>query len=190
MTSSSQNSARSLRKRERRAAERLLGNSALRDELNDEQANQLLEWGFDQIGNAVGRTKYLPDEDAAAAVEPTVTAVSQVMLAVNRLMANFAVTDGVAEAENALTQFVTNLRKVQTPPADVYDRLALLITMDNTEEIFASLMALLSEPPEDVEEVTVDEENTAEESAQMVVDEEETADDDTADGQSTADLAP
>jgi hypothetical protein len=78
---------KTLRKRQRRAAERLLDNSSLRDALTDDQGKQLLDWGLAQTDAAAERTAKLPDAEADPALEDHVTAVSDVMRQVNRLVA-------------------------------------------------------------------------------------------------------
>lgn len=143
LMTSSQSESRNLRKRERRAAERILDNSALRDSLNDEQAVQLQEWAFDHIAEQVKRTASLPDEDAQAAIEPTLVAVSRVMLAINNLIAQLSQEQSSDDAEQYITQYIKYLRRLQDTPADLYDRVAMAVMQTEPEKIFTALMDIL-----------------------------------------------
>lgn len=139
----SQSESRNLRRRERHAAERILDNSALRDSLNDEQAIQLQEWAFDHIAEEVKRTASLPDEDAQAAIEPTIVAVSRVMSALNELIATLSQQQSSDEAEQYVTQYIKYLRRLQDTPNDLYDRVALAVMQKEPEKIFTALMDIL-----------------------------------------------
>ncbi|MCB0036537.1 MAG: hypothetical protein KDE51_21040 [Anaerolineales bacterium] len=145
---SPQADSKTLRKRERRAGERILENSALRDELNDEQANQLFEWGFAHIKEEVKRTAALPEEDAQAVIEQTTTNVSRVMYQVNRLVAALSQSDQLdEESESYMAHLISCLNALQDVTPQDYDQLALLITLDGRDAIFDALLTILKAKP-------------------------------------------
>lgn len=99
-------------RRHQLAAERLLDNSSLREALDDEQAQRLLDWGLAHVSHAVAQVAHLPDEEAEAILDEVTTAVSRVMKEVNRLVDGAAVMDD-AEAQQRWQQLIDNLRRLQ-----------------------------------------------------------------------------
>lgn len=75
---------KTLRKRERNAADVLMNNPALRENLDDVQAELVLKWSFDQIAALVDKTADLSDSEAskeiAALVERLQNSLKQVSL--------------------------------------------------------------------------------------------------------------
>lgn len=63
---------KTLRKRERNAADILMNNPALRENLDDVQAELALNWGFDQIAALVDKTAELSDRAAGKQIDALV----------------------------------------------------------------------------------------------------------------------
>jgi hypothetical protein len=137
-----------LRKRQRRAAERLLDNSSLRDALTDEQGKQLLDWGLAQTDAAAQRTAKLPDAEADPALDDHVTAISDVMRQVNRLVAIWPSADEESIRDN-LKKLLTGLRAVRqtaltTSQNELLEKLAQPESkQQDTAALFADLMGLI-----------------------------------------------
>jgi hypothetical protein len=138
----------SLQKRHQLAAERLLDNSSLRDALDDDQAQRLLDWGLAQVRFAVYETAELPDAEAETALDEVTTAVSRVMKEVNRLVDGASTMDD-EEAHQRRQQLVEHLAPLQPGcatgalAAEVADILARRQELTRPE-LFERLMALLA----------------------------------------------
>jgi hypothetical protein len=139
---------KTLRKRQRRAAERLLDNSTLRDALSDDQGKQLLDWGLAQTDAAAERTAKLPDAEADPVLDDQVTAVSDVMRQVNRLVAAGPSADEETTREH-LKKLLTGLRAVRqtaltTGQNELVEKLARQDSrQQDTAALFADLMSLV-----------------------------------------------
>jgi hypothetical protein len=137
-----------LRKRQRQAAERLLDNSSLRDALTDDQGKQLLDWGLAQTEAAAARTAKLPDAEADPALEDQVTAVSDVMRQVNRLVAVWPSADEESVREH-LKKLRTGLHAVRQRATtksqnELLDKLAGQDrAQKDTAALFTDLMTLV-----------------------------------------------
>lgn len=81
----SQAENRKINSRYKRAAERLWENSSLRDDLNDDQAKRLLNWGSDYLKRVANKTAELPDDEAGNLLEVQTDRVGGVLRQVNRL---------------------------------------------------------------------------------------------------------
>lgn len=90
---SRQSGNRVTRRRYRRVAERLTENSSLRDELNDDKAKALLDWGSSYLKKVVDNTADLPDEAADNILEAEAARISGVMRQVNQLTRAINVKD-------------------------------------------------------------------------------------------------
>jgi hypothetical protein len=143
----------SLQKRHQLAAERLLDNSSLRDALDDDQAQRLLEWGLAHVRLAAYETAELPDEEAETVMDEVTTAVSRVMKEVNRLV-DGATTMDDEEAGQRRQNLVENLIHLQPGCATValtaegQDILARRQELTRPE-LFERLMALLAAQDEE-----------------------------------------
>jgi hypothetical protein len=138
----------SLQKRHQLAAERLLDNSSLRDALDDDQAQRLLDWGLSHLSRHAAETAHLPDDEAEAILDEVTTAVSRVMKEVNRL-ADDATEMDESEARQRRQRLVENLHRLQ--PGCAADHLLveseelMLRRQDvSSRELFENLMALLA----------------------------------------------
>jgi hypothetical protein len=74
---------RLLRRREQEAVEPLYENEALRDNLDDEQAQLVLQWGEAQIAELARLSAELTDEEATAVLASRADAVRQALVWLN-----------------------------------------------------------------------------------------------------------
>ena len=99
-------------------AEQLMENSSLRDNLEDEQATQLLDWGLAQIKASAKKTAVLPEEDAQPVLEKDATAVRLIMQGVNDLVGSVGQTLDFDIIDDTMTRVLKNLRWLtETPPS-------------------------------------------------------------------------
>lgn len=70
----------------RRGSDQLLSDSSVRDALDDEQAQQLLEWGLAQLRARVGELRDLPSEEARLRMDEEVHALRRRMQEANRFI--------------------------------------------------------------------------------------------------------
>ncbi|MEM9776768.1 MAG: hypothetical protein AAF902_19465 [Chloroflexota bacterium] len=76
---------KTLRKRERNAADVLMNNTALRENLTDVQAELALNWSFDQIAALVDQTADLADKKAESEIDDLVARLQENLKQVNLL---------------------------------------------------------------------------------------------------------
>jgi hypothetical protein len=139
-----------IKNRQRRVVERLMENSSLRDELTDDQAQRLLDWGNDHLKKVAAETAGLGDEDADNILEAQTERVSGVMRQVNRVVET--VNRGERqEAEDHLKALLENLDSLQNKTveseADV-EQLVAAPEIDN-QQLFEKLMALIDDGEEE-----------------------------------------
>lgn len=70
----------------RRGSEQLLSDSSVRDALDDEQAQQLLDWSLARLRAAAQDLRHLPTEEAQSLVDGKVQTLRQRMQQANRLI--------------------------------------------------------------------------------------------------------
>lgn len=106
-----------MRRRQREASEQILENSSLRDALDDQQANVLLDWGLRKIKDAAQGTADLPHEAAESVMQSQTEAVSGVMRQVNEMMQELAAgrQEGVSQR---LAQLLDDLDAFRSESAD------------------------------------------------------------------------
>lgn len=71
--------------REKNGAERIVGNPALRENLDDDQAEKLFDWAFNHIEDVVAKFETIPDGDANPAIEKFVDRIVLLMRCMNLL---------------------------------------------------------------------------------------------------------
>ena len=98
-----------IHKRKRKAGLRIYDNSALRDNLDDDQAKPLLTWAAAQAEKGAERTKHLGDEDAQAIIDHQVKTVSHVVRLINGLTKSFPEITNELEAEAVLQRLMESL---------------------------------------------------------------------------------
>lgn len=141
---------RKVNRRYRRAAERIWENSSLRDDLDDDQAKRLLDWGTVYLKNAANETAELPDEDAENLLETKTEQVSGVIRQVNRLTGAVANKDQqqISDHLEDLRHKVDHLTDFPTLTSEVMERWDTAIaegtiSKADSAQIFEQLMNLL-----------------------------------------------
>lgn len=135
------------RSRLRKAGEKISENSSLRDNLVDEQANQLLNWGLTRLEKTVEQTLEQPDEQAEPTLESDSDAVRQAMKKINDLSLSLPQIDD-GQAWTQLLALVENLYQVSRDPAGEEDKVIHLEQLINNRQtlsqaqIFAYLMEI------------------------------------------------
>lgn len=76
---------KTLRKREKNAADVLMNNIALRENLTDVQADLVMNWSFDQIAAKVDQTADFTDKKAQSEIDGLVTRLQKNLKQVNLL---------------------------------------------------------------------------------------------------------
>lgn len=149
MTVDDHKNRRELRRRAQPWAEQLMENSSLRDNLTDEQAKQLLNWGLAQIKQSAANTSRLPDEDAQPLIEKDATAVRLIMQGVNDLIGGVGQPVEFDIIDDTMTRLLKNLRWLTGQKA-APEQLQAVADFNKAREAqdkdaaFASLMKLLS----------------------------------------------
>lgn len=143
-----------LRRRLRRTAGQLMEDSSLRSQLTDDKAQQLLDWGLEQVKQKGQETADLPDEEAKAILEERVTAVRAVMQTVNQLMGPLKTADDEPLTENHIlnditTRLLKNMAWLTGKPANLTQLMQVERfnqSRQNPDEAFQHLMALIQTP--------------------------------------------
>jgi len=135
---------RKVKRRYRRAAERIWGNSSLRDELNDEQAQRLLDWGNRYLKQVVDETADLGDEDAEGVIDKRTDQVSNVLRRVNRLTKSAAAGEPqeITDHLQALRKDLDSLLNMSGDSSTILDQMTLQPDVDSSQ-VFESLMNML-----------------------------------------------
>jgi hypothetical protein len=142
-----------IRDRLRQVAEPLLTDAGLRDELNDEQAQQLLDWGMARLEETAVQTIRLPDEDAFVILELKETAVRLIMRLVNDLVARPGLQTDEDLVNTRLVRLGKNLQWLYNAPSD-RERVRRIRHFRNQQEnldrntAFDLLYAVLNAPNE------------------------------------------
>lgn len=107
---------RRIRQRGRRWSELLMENSSLRDNLTDDQAQQLLAWGLGQIKATAVATAELSDAEAEELLQKNGTAVKLIMQGVNDLIGGIGQPLSFDVIDDTLTRVLKNLRWLTEQP--------------------------------------------------------------------------
>ncbi|MFW6068666.1 MAG: hypothetical protein ACOC9E_03700 [Chloroflexota bacterium] len=70
----------------RRGSDQLLSDSSVRDALDDEQAQQLLDWGLARLRAEAQELRHLPTEEAQARIDEKIQTLRRRMQQANRLI--------------------------------------------------------------------------------------------------------
>jgi len=138
-----------VQQRARPYAESLSENSSLRDNLTDEQAAVLLDWGTAVITKRAGLTALFPDEEANRILEKTSTAVRLIMQGVNDLVGDVGRPLAFDVIDDTMMRLLKNLRwltdrrltAVQQAERETYNRAR---DEGDADAAFAALLALIS----------------------------------------------
>ncbi|HZD10333.1 MAG TPA: hypothetical protein VE553_03245 [Candidatus Binatia bacterium] len=130
----------------RRASDRLVSDSSLRDALDDDQAQRLLDWGLAQVRNSAEKARKLPAAQARAAMESAVQSVRNVMQQTNRLVEQ--VTQGNDDMYVAVLKLVEALYELDDSTILLRDLMSLEDLARNRSDfdrqaIFSHLMSLI-----------------------------------------------
>lgn len=109
------NSPDPLRSRRHLAEEWLLESSSWRDNLDDVQAQRLMNWARNSINNVIIQTAVLPNATVEVVIEDAVTAVLRVMRTINNLTPTFNQLDETS-AQQQLQDFSISLQPIPLPP--------------------------------------------------------------------------
>ncbi|HOA23121.1 MAG TPA: hypothetical protein PK801_11370 [Aggregatilineales bacterium] len=132
--------------RQQQAIEQVTGDAALTDNLTDEQAEQVLQWGTRAASWVAVQTAELDEEQAWAVLEPKLEAIRHIIRRLNSLMSilSDAEPDEVAEKLARLFQPIGDVPELTIEiPADL-NELADRITGIPPGEAFAVLLSLLT----------------------------------------------
>ncbi len=146
---SRQSDNRTVRRRYKRAAEQIYGNSSLRDELTDEQATRLLDWGNRFLKKAAGETADLADDEADNLLDKKTEQVSNVMRQVNQLTKLVARGEqqGMTDNLQALRQDLGVLMNASEKVSTNVEQMPSLQGEDR-DQVFEKLMTMLDEEEE------------------------------------------
>ncbi len=100
---------KTLRKRERNAADVLMNNPALRENLDDTQAELALNWSFDQIAALVKETADLSDSAAQKKIDALVDELKDNLKQLSVLTGNMPTCDDKLEAVRDYKKFLKTL---------------------------------------------------------------------------------
>ena len=92
--------------------------AGLRDELTDEQAQQVLDWGMARLEETAVRTAHLPDEDAFAVLAEKETAVRLILRLINDLVARPGLQTDEDLVNTRLVRLGKNLQWLYHSPSD------------------------------------------------------------------------
>lgn len=132
----------------RLAVEQLASDSALRDALDDDQAQRLVNWGLARIRSSAEAAATLPQRQSDEVVSEIVQAVRTVMMRVNDLVDKQV--RGSGDVYVAVLQFVEALHDLtlQPLPAQHMETLQALAQPRgdlSSRDVFSKLMALIEE---------------------------------------------
>ena len=131
-----------LERRIQRAAERILENASLTDDLDDDAAQVLLDWGVRCAEQIAEDTADLSDDLAEEAMYPRLRALRRLLRAVNRWAPKRQPMD--VETLNKLLAQAAVVYKAYTPPGSM--RQAIFVRQSlasSTPEAIAKLRALI-----------------------------------------------
>jgi len=141
-----QSENRLARRRARRWAELLMEDSSLRDNLDDAQAKQLLDWGLAQIKATAVATSTMSDDEAQTRLEKDGTAVKLIMQGVNDLIGSIGQPLTFDLIDDTMTRILKNHRWLtnQPPPPSRLKNVGLFNQARQQEDHEAAFQALLA----------------------------------------------
>lgn len=130
----------------RQASERIIFDTGVRDALDDEQAQQLLDWALARLRIASDATGSLSDARAQEAVDETAQMVRRVMRYLNRIVDRGG--QGRDEMYVSILEFVEAFQEGEVQPLTAQqlatlEQLAVQGEDLSPETVFSRLMALL-----------------------------------------------
>lgn len=148
MNSEERKAERISRRRGRKWAEMLMENSSLRDNLDDDQAERLLNWGLGQIKTSAAATADLTSKDAEELMQKNGTAVKVIMEGVNDLIGGIGKPLEFDLIDDTMTRLLKNLRWLSDQPASKTqlqhrDQFNQARTAEDRDVAFEELMGLV-----------------------------------------------
>ena len=144
--------------RSKRIAQSILENESLTADLDDPQAQALLDWGIERAETIAQSTTGLDDEAAELAMDPRLRALRRLMRQVNQWMQGGQDMDQRAGAER-LSQMIDQAQIVHGPgyaPPGPEQRQAFLRLRsewtDDRTQMLDRLLTLLSHQPEPIDQ--------------------------------------
>jgi hypothetical protein len=136
------------RSRLRLAAERLYDDTRLRDALDDDQAERLLSWGYNEIARTLAELPASEPEASDTQVEESTVTVREVIVRVNRLMDGYQQSSAAQRREQMarLVEWLcrVHLRRLQVGDLVRLEALSAAAGSLSRQEFFASLLALVA----------------------------------------------
>lgn len=136
------------RSRLRLAAERLYDDTRLRDALDDDQAERLLSWGYNEIARTLAELPASEPEASDTQVEESTAPVREVIVRVNRLMDGYQQSSAAQRREQMarLVEWLcrVRLRRLQVGDLVRLEALSAAAGSLSRQEFFASLLALVA----------------------------------------------
>jgi len=128
-------------------SEQLLSDSSLRDALDDDQAQQLLDWGMAQLRASAEKAREFPAAQAEIVIADTVQSLRRVMQQANRLVER--APQGAEDIYVAVLRFVEGLNELDEHTIRLEDLMILeqlALQRDNLERstVFSRLMAVIN----------------------------------------------
>ena len=139
----------SLQYRRRLAEEWLMESSSWRDNLDDLQAQRLMNWAQRYVNKTVDKTAVLSDGEAEEVIDGAVTAVLRVMQDINQLTPLLSQLDEESSRKQ-LQKFSNNCETVLLPPMFVGDIEQILYQRQSWQpsETFEALYQILAPQPD------------------------------------------
>lgn len=133
-------STEALRDRRRMAEEWLMESSSWRDNLDDIQAQRLMNQARDYVNQKVAETAVLGDDEAEELIDGVVSAVLRVMRDIDNLTPNLGQLDETSAREQ-LQKFSSDLAGISLPPIsnEQVDELLAESQLGDNQSIFDRL---------------------------------------------------
>ncbi|MCP4415902.1 MAG: hypothetical protein GY805_04720 [Chloroflexi bacterium] len=134
-----------VRQRLRHCFEPIVDDHRWRENLVDEQAEQLLAWGLAQVEQTAVYTQPLPDDDANPLLEKDATAVHLIMAGVNDLIGTIGKPLNFDLVDDVMMRLLKNLRWLSNKPLnpDNYRCVSQFNQARNLEDREAAFQQLL-----------------------------------------------
>ena len=138
---------KTLRKRERNAADVLMNNPALRENLEDVQAELMLNWSFDQIGFLVKETAELSDTAAEAQIDKLVDKLQDNLKQLSSLTGNMPGCNDQLAATRDYQRFLKTVYGSQKKVPEYAQEMMVTFVKDTqtctAEETFSHFFAII-----------------------------------------------
>ncbi|MEM7802356.1 MAG: hypothetical protein AAF633_24400 [Chloroflexota bacterium] len=98
--------SKTLRKRARSAGERISTNSALRDHLNDDQAEKVVNWTLDCVDSEVEKTKKMSDKAVDKVLDDLIDRMTGIIKEIDTLVGELPGNTNAVKSTAAYEKFV------------------------------------------------------------------------------------